>query len=117
MEVFKKHRVIFTAFFVCEHVEETNWFKKVLSFFAGALLYAVNTFSLFTSLIFVVKYANVDLESTLYAIFQASAILTVWYMMTEAFFYRSEMAAVFEKYAEFYAKCIKFECSVKRKTI
>lgn len=104
MEVFKKNRAIFAAIYVCEHDDETTWFKKVLSFLTGAFLFAVNTFSLGTSLIFIVRYMNVDLKSTLYAIFQASAILTVWYILGEAFFYRSEMAAVFKKYTQFYEK-------------
>lgn len=104
MEVFKLNRDIFIAIGVCEHVEGTTRLKKVLSFLTGLFLFAVNSFSLFTSLIFISRYMNVDFESTLYAMFQASAILTVWYILGEAFFYRTEMASVFVMFSEFYGK-------------
>lgn len=104
MEVFKLNRDIFIAIGVCEHVKGTTRLKKVLSFLTGLFLFAVNSFSLFTSLIFISRYMNVDFESTLYAMFQASAILTVWYILGEAFFYRTEMASVFVMFSEFYGK-------------
>lgn len=100
------NRAIFITIGVCEHAKGTTWFRKVLSFYIGLFVFAVNTFSLLTSLLFIVQYMNADFEITLYAIFQASAILTVWYILGEAFFYRSEMAAVFVKYNQFYEKSI-----------
>lgn len=104
IEVFKKNRYIFTLIGLCEYDKEVKWQEKVWSVLACMLLYAVNSFSLFASIVFAIRNMSVDLENTLYAIFQASAILTVWYIMTDSFFNRSEMAATFVKYNEFYEK-------------
>lgn len=104
IEVFEKNKYIFTMIGVCPHDDGAKWRDKVYSLLACTLLYGVNSFSLFTSIIFAIQNMTVDLENTLYALFQASAILTVWYMMTEAFFFRPEMAAVFKKFNEFYEK-------------
>lgn len=103
-EVFKKNRYIFTLIGLCEYDKDVKWQEKVWSVLACMLLYAVNSFSLFESIVFAIRYMSIDLENTLYAIFQASAISTVWYIMTESFFYRSEMAAIFVKFNEFYEK-------------
>lgn len=116
MEVFKKNRYIFTLIGLCPHDKEVKWHEKALSVLASLILYAVNSFSLFTSFAFAIMNMSVDLEKTLYAIFQSSAILTVWYIMTESYFYRHEMAAAFVKYNEFYGKSIfaKFNIKIQR---
>ena len=108
-EVFKKNRFIFTLIGLCEYDKEMKWQEKVWSVLACAILYGVNSYSLFTSIAFAIRNMSVDLENTLYAIFQSSAILTVWYIMTESFFYRSEMSTTFAKYNEFYAKSINLQ--------
>lgn len=104
IEVFKKNKFIFTVIGVCQHEKGVKWQERVRSLLACTLVYGVNSFSLFTSILFAIQNMSVDLENTLYALFQSSAILTVWYIMTESFFFRSEMAAVFVKYNEFYEK-------------
>lgn len=104
IKVFEKTKLIFTSIGLCQYDDGAKWQDKLLSLFACTILYGMNSFSLFTSCHFAIQNMSVDLENTVYAIFQMSAILTVWYMMTESFFYRSEMAAVFVKYNKFYEK-------------
>lgn len=104
IKVFEKTKFILTSIGLCQYDDGTKWQAKLLSFLACTILYGVNSFSLFTSCHFAIRNMSVDLENTLYAIFQMSAILTVWYIMTNSFFFRSEMAAVFVKYNQFYEK-------------
>lgn len=104
MEVLKKSREVFIAIWVCEYQVGTTWSKKVLCALFGFSLFASNTFSCVTSLIFAARNINVDFSSTIYATFQAAATVTASFASADAFFYRSEMAAVFVKYNEFYEK-------------
>lgn len=103
IEVFKKNRYIFTLIGLCEYEDGVKWQEKIWSVLACFALYAVNSFSLFTSITFAIINMR-DLENMLYAIFQASAILTVWQTMNFSFFLRSEMAVTFSKYQQFYEK-------------
>lgn len=102
--VFEKNKYIFTLIGFCQYDEGVEWHVKIKTLLISIILYGVNTFSLFTSILFAIQNMSIDLERTLYAIFQASAIFTVWYMMTESYFYRTEMAEVFKKYSKFYGK-------------
>lgn len=104
IDVFKKNKYIFTLIGFCQYDKDVKWQEKVWTVLISVILYALNTFSLSTSILFAIRNMRVDLENTLYALFQASAIFTVWYMMTESYFNRSKMANIFVKYNQFYEK-------------
>lgn len=73
MEVFKKNRFIFTLIGLCQYDKKVKWQEKIWSVLASTLLYAVNSFSIFTSVAFAIRNMSVDLENTIYAVFQFSA--------------------------------------------
>lgn len=101
MEVFKTNKQIFTWIRILSPTEETNRYTKIATILICIGCLVFQFVSALASVCFFVKHIQVDLESSLYALFQIAAMSSAFYITIVAFFLRHEMSKTFTKFQLF----------------
>lgn len=105
MKVLELNRKIFILMWIIPNQNEVESplkrFANILfSFIVLTLVLSVTL----SSIAYTLKFASIDLEKTLYAVFQISAYSSQFYMMIVSFRIWSKLAKLFPKLQEIYDK-------------
>lgn len=82
--------------------ETVSKFKRATYAFAYAFILISNLCVLASSVAFFLKYVSVDLEQSLYAVFQITAYGSMTYLIIVSFLLRSKIPLVFDDLAKIY---------------
>lgn len=93
---------IFTWIYLCSPDEVTSVWKKIIYFILFVIVFLGNFTSGAGALAFIIKYVSVDLENSLYAVFQLCAVGSVSYIFIAAFFLRYRINDIFKQLTEIY---------------
>lgn len=93
---------IFTWIYLCSPNEVTSIWIKIIYFILFVIVFLGNFTSWAGALAFIIKYVSVDLENSLYAVFQLCAVGSVSYILIAAFFLRFRINDIFKQLTEIY---------------
>lgn len=102
MKAFKTHQATFTLMCILPMAESTQLWKRIFIVIFGITIPISVLCGLGASLVYVSRYANVDLEGAVKTVFQIAAYVNVSYMIIIAFFKRSKIIKVFRTFQNIY---------------
>lgn len=102
MEPFKTNRKMLTWFCLCPVDETATKWTKFGYIITTILTILPLTFMLITSIIYFLKYFEIDLEESLYGFFQIGGTLSLLYGFWAVLFSRNKMKAIFDDLSEIY---------------
>lgn len=104
MKILKTLKLVLTWFWVYNTEVETGKLMKILHAFGGLSVFAIITSHAITSLLFFVEYISIDLEESLYALFQFVAFLGLVYVIVVVFSLRNRITTILTNLTEIYAE-------------
>lgn len=105
MRPLKTSQRILTWLFVCQPGETISDRKKMAMFLSGLVIIIANVGSMSCATVFFINELKIDLEESLYALFQISAVYFVIYMQIMGFFSRQKIGNMFDNLTELYGTC------------
>lgn len=109
MEAFSTHRRIFQLMCIFPLAHKANLWKRMTVFILGFVATLSQILALLTSVVYVSKYATVDLEDSAKTIFQIAAYVNSSYLMCAAFLKRNQMLQVVDKFQRIYDASMFFD--------
>ena len=102
MEAFSTQRRIFQIMSIFPLVDEASMWKRITVFILGLATTLSQILGLVTSIVYVSKYATVDLEDSAKTVFQIAAYMNSSYLMCVAFLKRKQMLQIVQKFQRIY---------------
>lgn len=93
---------IFTWIYLCSPDEAISPWRKIMHFVSFVIVFLGNFTSWAGALAYIISYVSIDLEGSLYAVFQLCAVGSVSYILIAAFFLRFRITAIFKQLTEIY---------------
>lgn len=90
---------------VCETDNTVSKWKKLAHISFTVLIFMSNIILIPTSIAYLLNFISVDLEQSLYALFQLSGMCGITYMMIVAFILRHEINDLFGTLTDIYHDC------------
>lgn len=110
MKVFRTHHFIFTLMCIFPKGETTPLWKQVLILIFGIIIPTSVLWGFAASFVYVLKFANVDLEESVKTVFQIAAYVNVSYMMIIAFLKRDKIINIFNRFQHIYDNSKSEDC-------
>lgn len=102
MKAFSTQRRIFQLMCIFPLIDEASMWKRMTVFILGFATTLSQILALVTSIVYVSKYATVDLEDSAKTIFQIAAYANSSYLMCVAFLKRNQMLHIVNKFQLIY---------------
>lgn len=102
MKAFKSHNRIFTLMCILPISENSELWEKILRLIFGFTVSVSVSCGLVSSIIYVSKYADDNLEESVKTIFQIAAYLNVVYLMAIGFLKKNDIFDIFNKFQNIY---------------
>lgn len=97
-------RSMIWACFCRENENEDKWRKRAYILFSCTSI-VFSAFAFGVSVAFLVKYLSIDLEESLYAVFQIFAAILMIYTFIVGFFSKNQINVIFKSLAELHSEC------------
>lgn len=108
MEAFATHRRIFQLMCIFPLTDKAELWERMMVFMLGFATTLSQILALLTSIVYVSKYATVDLEDSAKTIFQIAAYMNSSYLMCVAFLKRNQMLLIVNKFQRIYVASMLF---------
>lgn len=115
MEAFSTHRRIFQLMCIFPMTDKANLWKRTMVFMLGLATTLSQILGLLSSVVYVSKYATVDLEDSAKTIFQIAAYTNTSYTLTAAFLKRNQMLQIINKFQRIYDASMLFHTAFEKK--
>lgn len=102
MKAFTTQRRIFQLMCIFPLADETKLWKRIVVFCFGLATTLSQLLALLTSIVYVSKYANVNLADSARTIFQIAAYVNTSYLMCVAFLKRKQMLHIVNEFQRIY---------------
>lgn len=102
MKAFAIHQATFTLLCVLPIPNHIQLWKKLLMLAFGIIVPVSVWSGLLASIVYVSKYAHVDLVESVKTVFQIAAYANVSYMLTTAFLKQQSIIDVFKRFQDIY---------------
>lgn len=102
MEILSTIKLTLTWLWVYRAEENTFWLLKLAHALFGFTVFATVASMTMGSMIFFARFASVDLEQSLYALFQISAFLGLSYVLIVAYLLRNEVTDIVKSLDDIY---------------
>lgn len=102
MKAFKTHQRIFTLMCILPIAELADLWKKIFRLIFGLTILFSVLCGLVSSIVYVTKYSNDNLEESVKTVFQIAAYANVTYMMGTAFLKRDNISDVLSRFQKIY---------------
>lgn len=100
-----ENKKTFTWFGICPIDKDSPRQAKTYRIFVIISFFMIQSGIFLGSFVYFLKYASNDLESALYAFFQAVGMLGSLYSVAVGILMNKKIYAIFKKYEEFYGQC------------
>lgn len=105
MKPLKTNQQVLTWLGVCRAADTVSIPKKLIYIFAAFFGFSVVFTSLSASVAFFVKFVQIDLEESLYALFQIASFSGLSYIILTAFIMRNKINGIFNRLSHIYDAC------------
>lgn len=102
MKAFPTHQRVFTMMCILPMADNTETWKKILIVLFGATVPLSVISGFLASVVYVSKYATVDLEESVKTVYQIAAYMNVSYTVTLALLRRNQILEVIKKFQSIY---------------
>lgn len=109
MKVLATTQQVLTLLCICPIDDSTKKWKKLFYIVFSITVLSILLTQIVASTVFMIKYLSVDLERTLYAVYQIFGWLPIFYSFIIALFLRREISALFIGLSGIYNECNVFE--------
>lgn len=112
MNLFKTNRKIFTLLCICPMLQDANLKMIIKNISFVAVLLIVSLISVCASSAYIMKHGSVEIEGTLYAVFQLAALFVGLNNMIGGIVHRHKMQNLLDGFQNTFEMC-KLQCSSK----
>lgn len=109
MKAFSTQRRIFQLMCIFPLADDATLWKRITVFIFGFATTLSQLLALITSVVYVSKYATVDVEDSAKTIFQIAAYVNSSYLMCVAFLKRNQMLYIVKKFQRIYDASMSFD--------
>lgn len=111
MKAFATHQLVFNWMSILPVANETALWKRILMNIFAITVTLFEVLGLLTSVVFVEKFASIDLEGSVKTVFQIAAYANVTYVLFVAFLSRKKMSKLINKFQRIYETSESFLCT------
>lgn len=102
MQPLQTNRRILVWLWLCSESETRNKFKKLLSISFTFIVVASITFGLISSANYLWRFLSIDLQGSLFALYQSAGFLSILYAFVVMFISRHKIDAIFDDLTQIY---------------